>query len=247
MSNDLNGRTTSLAGLYGTLLEGNNLSYSMQTGYAGGGEGNSGGTGYAALNYRGGYGNANVGYSRSDGIKQLYYGLSGGVLAHADGVTLSQPMNDTVVLIKAPPAQTTSKWKTRPGFRPTGAATPCCPTPPNTGKTGWRWTPTAWPITSTWTMRWPAWCRPTAPLSARNLRPTSGLLLMSLIYNGKPVPFGALVTSDGSQASSIVADNGQVYLSGCPWRAKCGRNGAKVRTPAARLTTACRRKNRTSC
>ncbi len=72
-------------------------------------------------------------------------------------------------------------------------------------------------------------------------------LLMSLIYNGKPVPFGALVTSDGSQASSIVADNGQVYLSGMPWRAKCGRNGAKVRTPAARLTTACRRKNRTSC
>ncbi|MBZ7167996.1 fimbria/pilus outer membrane usher protein, partial [Klebsiella oxytoca] len=95
MSNDLNGRTTSLAGLYGTLLEDNNLSYSVQTGYAGGGDGNSGGTGYAALNYRGGYGNANVGYSRSDGIKQLYYGLSGGVLAHADGVTLSQPMNDT--------------------------------------------------------------------------------------------------------------------------------------------------------
>ncbi|MBZ7664455.1 fimbria/pilus outer membrane usher protein, partial [Klebsiella grimontii] len=29
MSNDLNGRTTSLAGLYGTLLEDNNLSYSM--------------------------------------------------------------------------------------------------------------------------------------------------------------------------------------------------------------------------
>ncbi|RMC71470.1 fimbria/pilus outer membrane usher protein, partial [Klebsiella michiganensis] len=100
MSNDLHGRMSTLAGLHGTLLEDNNLSYSMQTGYAGGGEGNSGGTGYAALNYRGGYGNANVGYSRSDGIKQLYYGLSGGVLAHADGVTLSQPMNDTVVLIK---------------------------------------------------------------------------------------------------------------------------------------------------
>ncbi len=78
MSNDLHGRMSTLAGLHGTLLEDNNLSYSMQTGYAGGGEGNSGGTGYAALNYRGGYGNANVGYSRSDGIKQLYYGLSGG-------------------------------------------------------------------------------------------------------------------------------------------------------------------------
>ncbi len=33
--------------------------------------------GYATLNYRGGYGNANIGYSHSDDIKQLYYGVSG--------------------------------------------------------------------------------------------------------------------------------------------------------------------------
>ncbi|STI83286.1 outer membrane usher protein FimD, truncation [Escherichia coli] len=64
---------TNLVGVYGTLLEDNNLSYSVQTGYAGGGDGNSGSTGYATLNYRGGYGNANIGYSHSDDIKQLYY------------------------------------------------------------------------------------------------------------------------------------------------------------------------------
>ncbi len=104
LSHDLNGRMTNLAGLYGTLLEDNNLSYSMQTGYAGGGNGDNGSTGYTALNYRGGYGNANVGYSRSDGFKQLYYGVGGGVLAHANGITLSQPLNDTVVLVKAPGA-----------------------------------------------------------------------------------------------------------------------------------------------
>jgi outer membrane usher protein len=45
-SHDLNGRMTNLAGLYGTLLEDNNLSYSVQTGYAGGGNGDSGSTGY---------------------------------------------------------------------------------------------------------------------------------------------------------------------------------------------------------
>ncbi|XPE62396.1 fimbria/pilus outer membrane usher protein [Shigella flexneri] len=39
------------------------------------------------MNYRGGYGNA-PGYSHSDDIKQLYYGVSGGILAHANGVTL---------------------------------------------------------------------------------------------------------------------------------------------------------------
>ncbi|VFS86555.1 Outer membrane usher protein fimD precursor [Kluyvera cryocrescens] len=45
MSNDMKGRMTNLAGLYGTVLEDNNLSYSVQTGYLGGGEGNSGGLG----------------------------------------------------------------------------------------------------------------------------------------------------------------------------------------------------------
>lgn len=220
MSNDLNGRTTSLAGLYGTLLEDNNLSYSVQTGYAGGGDGNSGGTGYAALNYRGGYGNANVGYSRSDGIKQLYYGLSGGVLAHADGVTLSQPMNDTVVLIKAPGADGV-KVENQTGVRTDWRGYAVLPY-----ATEYRENRVALDTNS---------LADNVDLddAVASVVPTHGAivraefkahvglkLLMSLIYNGKPVPFGALVTSDDSQGSSIVADNGQVYLSGMPLAGK---------------------------
>ena len=220
MSNDLHGRMSTLAGLHGTLLEDNNLSYSMQTGYAGGGEGNSGGTGYAALNYRGGYGNANVGYSRSDGIKQLYYGLSGGVLAHADGVTLSQPMNDTVVLIKAPGADNV-KVENQTGVQ-----------------TDWRGYAVL-PYATEYRVNRVALDTnsladnvdlddavvsvvPTHGAIARaEFKAHVGLkLLMSLIYNGKPVPFGALVTPAGSQGSSIVADNGQVYLSGMPLAGK---------------------------
>ena len=220
MSNDLNGRTTSLAGLYGTLLEDNNLSYSIQTGYAGGGEGNSGGTGYAALNYRGGYGNANVGYSRSDGIKQLYYGLSGGVLAHADGVTLSQPMNDTVVLIKAPGADNV-KVENQTGVQTDWRGYAVLPY-----ATEYRENRVALDTNS---------LADNVDLddAVASVVPTHGAivraefkahvglkLLMSLIYNGKPVPFGALVTPAGSQGSSIVADNGQVYLSGMPLAGK---------------------------
>ncbi|MEX3018217.1 fimbrial biogenesis usher protein [Kluyvera sp. STS39-E] len=216
MSNDLKGRMTNLAGLYGTLLEDNNLSYSVQTGYSGGGEGNSGGSGYAALNYRGGYGNANVGYSHSDGIKQLYYGMSGGVLAHANGVTLSQPLNDTVVLIKAPGAEGT-KVENQTGVH-----------------TDWRGYAVLPYATEYRENR--------VALNTNSLAdnvdlddavvtvvPTHGAivradfkahvgmkLLMTLTRNGKPVPFGAMVTADNNQNSSIVADNGQVYLSGMP-------------------------------
>lgn len=99
-----------------------------------GGDGNSGSTGYATLNYRGGYGNANIGYSHSDDIKQLYYGVSGGVLAHANGVTLGQPLNDTVVLVKAPGAKD-AKVENQTGCVPTGAVMPCCLMPLNIGKT----------------------------------------------------------------------------------------------------------------
>ncbi|WP_419057826.1 fimbrial biogenesis usher protein [Kluyvera georgiana] len=220
MSNDLNGRMSNLAGLYGTLLEDNNLSYNVQTGYASGGEGSSGSTGYAALNYRGGYGNANVGYSRSDGIKQLYYGMSGGVLAHANGVTLSQPLNDTVVLVSAPGAKGT-KVENQTGIRTDWRGYAVLPY-----ATEYRENRVALDTNS---------LADNVDLddAVVNVVPTHGAivraefkahvgmkLLMTLIYNGKPVPFGAMVTSDGNQNGSIVADNGLVYLSGMPLAGK---------------------------
>ena len=220
MSNDLNGRMSNLAGLYGTLLEDNNLSYNVQTGYASGGEGSSGSTGYAALNYRGGYGNANVGYSRSDGIKQLYYGMSGGVLAHANGVTLSQPLNNTVVLVSAPGAKGT-KVENQTGIRTDWRGYAVLPY-----ATEYRENRVALDTNS---------LADNVDLddAVVNVVPTHGAivraefkahvgmkLLMTLIHNGKPVPFGAMVTSDGNQNGSIVADNGLVYLSGMPQAGK---------------------------
>lgn len=220
MSNDLNGRMSNLAGLYGTLLEDNNLSYNVQTGYASGGEGSSGSTGYAALNYRGGYGNANVGYSRSDGIKQLYYGMSGGVLAHANGVTLSQPLNDTVVLVSAPGAKGT-KVENQTGIRTDWRGYAVLPY-----ATEYRENRVALDTNS---------LADNVDLddAVVNVVPTHGAivraefkahvgmkLLMTLIHNGKPVPFGAMVTSDGNQNGSIVADSGLVYLSGMPLAGK---------------------------
>ncbi|HAT1572547.1 MAG: fimbrial biogenesis usher protein [Kluyvera cryocrescens] len=220
MSNDMKGRMTNLAGLYGTVLEDNNLSYSVQTGYSGGGEGNSGGSGYAALNYRGGYGNANVGYSHSDGIKQLYYGMSGGVLAHANGITFGQPLNDTVVLIKAPGAEGT-KVENQTGVR-----------------TDWRGYAVL-PYATEYRENRVALDTNTLADNVDlddavvNVVPTHGAivraefkaqvgmkLLMTLTRGGKPVPFGAVVTADNNQNSSIVADNGQVYLSGMPAEGK---------------------------
>ncbi|MFP3097544.1 fimbrial biogenesis usher protein [Kluyvera sichuanensis] len=220
MSDDLNGRMSNLAGLYGTLLEDNNLSYSVQTGYASGGEGSSGSTGYAALNYRGGYGNANVGYSHSDSLKQLYYGMSGGVLAHANGVTLSQPLNDTVVLVSAPGAEGT-RVENQTGVRTDWRGYAVLPY-----ATEYRENRVALDTNS---------LADNVDLddAVVNVVPTHGAivrakfktrvgmkLLMTLTHRGKLVPFGAVVTSADNQNSSIVADNGLVYLSGMPLAGK---------------------------
>ncbi|MGQ7197274.1 fimbria/pilus outer membrane usher protein, partial [Escherichia sp. HC-TM1] len=61
MSNDLKGGMTNLSGVYGTLLPDNNLNYSVQVGNTHGGNTSSGTSGYSSLNYRGAYGNTNVG------------------------------------------------------------------------------------------------------------------------------------------------------------------------------------------
>lgn len=218
-SDDLDGRMTNTAGLYGTLLPDNNLSYSVQTGYtSGGGNGaaREAGTGYAALNYRGGYGNANVGYSRSEVYKQLYYGVSGGILAHENGVTFSQPMNDTVVLIKSPGAgnvrvenQTgvTTDWRGYAvlpyamDYRENRVALDTNSLADNVDIDD--------AVVSV---------VPTHNAVVRaDFRVRVGLkVLMTLSYNGKSVPFGSVVTPVGGEGGSIVADGGQVYLTGLP-------------------------------
>ncbi|HAF2306639.1 TPA: fimbrial biogenesis outer membrane usher protein, partial [Salmonella enterica] len=49
---------------------------------------------------------------------------------------------------------------------------------------------------------------------------TGAKALITLSYNGKPVPFGSMVsvkgTSGGEPVTGIVADEGQVYMSGLP-------------------------------
>ncbi|KFK91727.1 MULTISPECIES: fimbrial biogenesis usher protein [unclassified Serratia (in: enterobacteria)] len=216
MSDDLSGRMTNQTGMSGTLLEDNNLSYNVQVGYAGGGEGRSGGTGNAALTYRGASGNANVGYSRSNGYDQLFYGLSGGVLAHENGITLSQPLNDTLILVKAPGAGNVSV-ENQSGIR--------------TDWRGYAVLPFAMDYRENRVALDPNTLANNIELddAVVSVVPNHGAVvladfkthvglkvLMTLFYNGKPLPFGSVVSFGTGSNGSIVADGGQVYLTGLP-------------------------------
>ncbi|HIE9359443.1 TPA: fimbrial biogenesis usher protein [Klebsiella quasipneumoniae subsp. similipneumoniae] len=220
MSNDMKGRMSNLAGLYGTLLEDNNLSYSVQTGYTGGGSGRSGESGYTSLNYRGGYGNANLGYSHTTGSNQFYYGLSGGVLAHTNGITLSQPMNDTIVLVKAPGAKDV-KIENQTGVRTDWRGYAVLPyaTEYRENRISLDTNTLAHNVELEDSV---VSVVPTRGAVVRaEFQPQIGLkVLMVITYNGKPVPFGAVAIPENSKGGSIVADNGQVYLSGLPLAGK---------------------------
>jgi outer membrane usher protein len=239
MSDDLRGRMTNQVGVYGTLLDDDNLSYSVQTGYAGGGEGTSGGTGNASLTYRGGSGSVNVGYSRSNGYNQLYYGLSGGVLAHEDGITLSQPLNDTLVLVKAPGANNVLV-ENQTGIRTDWRGYAVLPFAmdyrenrialnTNTLADNVDLNDTVVSVVPTH-----------GAVVRADFKTSIGLkVLMTLTYNGKPLPFGTVVSFDNGRSGSIVADGGQVYLTGLQLsgelKAKWGEGAAQQCTAAYQL------------
>ncbi|HHB1427541.1 TPA: fimbria/pilus outer membrane usher protein [Serratia odorifera] len=207
-------RATHTLGLSGSALADNNLNWSLQQSLDSQGRENGSD---ASLSYRGGYGQMGAGYGYGRDNRRLNYNLQGGVLAHANGLTLSQPLGETVALVAAPKAK---------GVRvsnQTGVATDF---------RGYTVVPYLTPYREN-TLR----LRPdTLPddveleINSQTLVPTRGAvvratftpavgkrLLMTLTRpQGEPVPFGAVVSAADAKTAkgSIVGDRGEVFLAG---------------------------------
>jgi len=207
-SRDSRGTITHQAGLSGTALEGDNLSWNASQGY--GSEGGSSGS--LGADYRGTYGSTRAGYSYSSGYRQVNYGLSGGALLHAGGLTLGQSLGETSVLVAAPGVSGVA-LENETGVR-----------------TDWRGYAIK-PYASMYRENRVA--LDTASLddqteiddAVSRVVPTRGAVvratfkantgsrvLMTLTHNGKLLPFGTTVTV--GERGGIVGDEGQVYLSG---------------------------------
>ncbi|ASV55201.1 type 1 fimbriae anchoring protein FimD [Lelliottia jeotgali] len=205
--------TTHSVGLSGMAMENNALNWNVQQGY---GTNDVGYTGAMNVDYRGTYGEATVGYGYDKNSDRMNYGVQGGILAHADGVTFSQPLGETNVLIKAPGAKGVSIQNQ------TGA------------KTDWRGYTTVSNVT-VYRKNDVALLTETLPedveleLTNRTVTPTRGAVvranyvtnvglraLITLMQPGAiPVPFGAIVNVDGQSGQGfIVGEGGQVYLTG---------------------------------
>lgn len=195
-------------GISGNTLENNKLNWNVTQGYSR----NKVNSGNLSLGYQGGYGSANSGYSYGKDYRQFNYGLSGGGILHSEGVTLGQSLGETTILVEAPGVSGVS-LENGNGVK--------------TGAQGYAIQPYATPYREN-----------RVALNANELPvdieleqtvhlvvPSRGAVvktsfqghrgsrvLMSLIYQGKPVPFGAMATIN--ERSGIVADEGIVFLSG---------------------------------
>ncbi|MEO3989995.1 fimbria/pilus outer membrane usher protein [Pseudocitrobacter cyperus] len=208
-----NGATVNSTSLSGTALKDNSLSWSLQQSHSNQ-DGDSAGF---STSYQGTYGNTNVGYSWSPDRQMVNYGFSGGLLAHADGVTLSQPITGSAILVKAPGAANV------PVLGQTGVSTDF---------RGY----TVIPHVSSYTrndvsldsgsfaddvdlahnsqMAIPT--RDAIVRVAFDIRKGFRALLTLTRANGDYVPFGATasVSKQQDESASIVGDKGQLFISG---------------------------------
>jgi len=209
-SRDQDGATRMQTGVSGTLLAGNNLSYSVSQGHS------SGSSGSLNLSWQGEAGRASGGYSYSPGEHAWNWDLSGGMVAHANGLTFSQSLGDTNVLIKAPGAK---------GVRvenETGVSTDWRGYAVMPYATMYRRNRVALDVKS-------LDMHTDLDDTVRDVVPTQGAIvraeypthvglraMFSLTHGGRPVPFGTVVTEKTSGATGIADDEGEAYMTGVP-------------------------------
>lgn len=208
------GNTTQTVSLSGTALEENALSWSVQQGY---GNKGAGGTGNLSADYHGTYGEVTGGYSTDENMQRVNYGLNGGILVHANGVTLAQPFGETIALIKAPGASgvgVTGQTGVRTDFRGYTVASNVSPYRKNSLSLDTETLPDDVELQLTTQTVIPT---RGAVVSAKYIANVGTRVLMTLMReNGQPVPFGTTVTlaRDKNSGGFIVGDRGQVYLTG---------------------------------
>ncbi|HGU6993402.1 TPA: fimbria/pilus outer membrane usher protein [Escherichia coli] len=150
----------------------------------------------------------------------LAMGESGGIIAHADGITFGQPLGDTMVLVKAPGADNV-KIENQTGIHTDWRGYAILPfaTEYRENRVALNANSLADNVELDETV---VTVIPTHGAIARATfnAQIGGKVLITLKYGNKSVPFGAIVTHGENKNGSIVAENGQVYLTGLPQSGK---------------------------
>lgn len=217
MNNDTKGHATQQMSLYGTALANNNLNYNIQQGYD---NRDKSANSSVNLDYRGGYGDASVGYGHDRSSDRISYGLTGGIVASQYGVTLSQTLGDTIGLVRAKgsdDAQVEGMTNVHTDSRGYAVVPTLSPYHKNTVSLDTETLGDNVDIDQN-----SAVVIPTrgAVVLADYKTHVGARVLVNLTHDGAPLPFGAEASVTGSDDdksnTGIVGDQGLVYLSGVP-------------------------------
>lgn len=216
VTHDNQGRTQNQVGMTGTTADGA-VNYGLLESW---GNQNQVSNSNLNLGYQGSKGNLNAGYSYSTNSRAMNMNVSGGLIAHSEGVTLSRTLGSSMALVSAPNAAgvnvtnggTITDWR---GYA-------VAPYLTDYSKNSIGLDPSSLPENVD------------LPQSNVNVYPTKGAVvkanfatrigyqvLMTLNKNGSLVPFGAtasLLDPSATQEDNvgIVGDRGQIYLTGLP-------------------------------
>jgi outer membrane usher protein len=213
ISNARGGSTNQNMGLSGTLLDDDKLSYSLQQSQS-----NNDGSNTSSLygSYRSQYANINAGYYfGSDKTQQLSYGMSGAVVAHPRGVTLSQPLGNEFAIVNTEGAQGV-RFKNHRSVQTDWFGNAIIPslTPyqENTLRIDTTTLPKDVDTNDTATTLIPSH---SAAVNAHFTTHIGYRVLITLARpGGKVVPFGATATIQEAPLNGIVDDGGTLYLAG---------------------------------
>lgn len=213
LSNSKHGDTTQSLGINGTLLDDQRLSYSLQQSHT-----NHEGADYSSLysSYRSQYAIVNAGYYYdSDRSRQLSYGVSGALVAHPHGVTLAQPLGDEFAIIDANGAQGV-RFQNQRGIQTDLFGNAIIPslTPYQENRIGIETTTLPLNVDTTESAVTLVPTRNAAVIAHFDAHVGYRAIITLTRDSGENVPFGAVANADERSISGIVAENGELYLSG---------------------------------
>lgn len=202
----------------GTMLEANNLNYSVSASQSKSGySGSNASSQQADVRYRGSKGRVSLGYSQSaHGAKRLSYGFNTSLMAHENGLTIGQEisqLNSSAALVKAPGASDV-RVLSKQGVR--------------TDSKGFAIVPNLQPYRYNNIQLDSSTLDANAELGRTQLRkvPTQGAVVLAeyqtkignkaylhITHAGKNIPFGNEVSSK-SGASGIIDDRGMAWITG---------------------------------
>ncbi|SFM97180.1 fimbria/pilus outer membrane usher protein [Variovorax sp. OV329] len=206
-----NGLVNQQASVYGSTFDDSRLTYNVTAGHSN----QTGENGSASASYLSQVGRLDAGYSGGRNYGQTTLGVAGGVVVHGGGVTLSQPLGETIALVEAPKAAGVG-FDSQPGVATDWAGNAVIPnlTPYRTNRLAMRTSDLGDTVE--------------VKNAATEMVPTRGAvvfakfdtsvgyrLMMTLTgFKGEVLPFGARIEDAWGREMGIVGPDGQAFVSG---------------------------------